>query len=88
MSSVNKPMAKKSSSNPLPPRAVRLLRESAGLALLGVALYLALILYGYDRPIPGGHTAAKPRPPVIPGGTAGAWLADLLLYLFGVSAWW
>ena len=23
-----------------------------------------------------------------PGGLAGAWLADLLLYLFGVSAWW
>src|SRR6185503_8612094 len=22
------------------------------------------------------------------GGAVGAWLADLLLYLFGVSAWW
>ncbi len=22
------------------------------------------------------------------GGVVGAWLADLLLYLFGVSAWW
>jgi S-DNA-T family DNA segregation ATPase FtsK/SpoIIIE len=23
-----------------------------------------------------------------PGGRFGAWLADLLLYLFGLSAWW
>ena len=39
-------------------------------------------------PIRDGRTAAKRPPPVIPGGLAGAWLADLLLYLFGVSAWW
>jgi S-DNA-T family DNA segregation ATPase FtsK/SpoIIIE len=78
-------MAKKSSSNPLPPRVVRLLRESTGLALLGVALYLVLIFYGYERADPGwSHRGAA----IVqnPGGPAGAWLADLLLYLFGVSA--
>ena len=86
MSSV-KSMAKKSSPNPLPPRVVRLLRESAGLALLGVALYLVLIFYGYERADPGwSHSGAATVQN--PGGTAGAWLADLLLYLFGVSAWW
>ena len=87
MSFVNKPMAKKPSSSPLPPRLVRLLRESGGLALLGVALYLALIFYGYDRTDPGwSHSGDGPAHN--PGGLAGAWLADLLLYLFGISAWW
>lgn len=88
MSSVNKPMAKKTGSNPLPPRAVKLLRESAGLALLGVALYLALILYGYDRADPGWSHSGETSSAGNPGGLAGAWLADVLLYLFGASAWW
>jgi S-DNA-T family DNA segregation ATPase FtsK/SpoIIIE len=87
MSVANKPMAKKPSSSPLPPRLIRLLRESVGLALLGVALYLFLIFYGYERSDPGwshsGDGAVHN-----PGGIAGAWLADLLLYLFGISAWW
>lgn len=87
MSFVNKPMAKKPSSNPLPTRIVRLLRESGGLALLGVVLYLVLIFYGYDRADPGWSHSGD-SPPHNPGGIAGAWLADLLLYLFGVSAWW
>ena len=87
MSFISKPMAKKSNSGPLPPKVVRLLRESAGLALLGVMLYLALILYGYDRLDPGwSHTGEGTLKN--PGGVAGAWLADLLLYLFGASAWW
>jgi S-DNA-T family DNA segregation ATPase FtsK/SpoIIIE len=87
MSFVNKPMAKKASSDPLPPRVVRLLRESAGIALLGVALYLVLILYGYNRADPGWSHSGE-IPAQNPGGLAGAWLADLLLYLLGVSAWW
>ncbi|HEY6044328.1 MAG TPA: DNA translocase FtsK 4TM domain-containing protein, partial [Nitrosospira sp.] len=58
-----------------------------GLALLGGVLYLALILYGYDRLDPGwSHSGDGPLQN--PGGVAGAWLADLLLYLFGFSAWW
>ena len=87
MSFVNKPMAKKASSDPLPPRVVRLLRESAGIALLGVALYLVLILYGYNRADPGWSHSGE-IPAQNPGGVAGAWVADLLLYLLGVSAWW
>jgi S-DNA-T family DNA segregation ATPase FtsK/SpoIIIE len=87
MSFVNKPMAKKSSSNPLPPRLARLLREAAGLALVGVVLYLMLIFYGYDRADPGWSHSGN-APAQNPGGLAGAWLSDLLLYLFGASAWW
>ncbi|WP_072293955.1 DNA translocase FtsK [Nitrosovibrio sp. Nv17] len=87
MSFVNKPMAKKPGANPLPSRIVRLLRESWGLVLLGVVLYLVLILSGYDRADPGWSHSSDGFPRN-PGGTAGAWLADLLLYLFGVTAWW
>ncbi|MCC2682498.1 MAG: translocase FtsK [Nitrosospira multiformis] len=87
MSFVNKPMAKKISPDPLPPRVVRLLRESASLALLGVALYLVLIFYGYERADPGwSHSGDGPAQN--PGGMIGAWLSDLMLYLLGVSAWW
>jgi S-DNA-T family DNA segregation ATPase FtsK/SpoIIIE len=50
-------------------------------------LYLVLILYGYDRMDPGwSHTGEGTLRN--PGGTAGAWLADLLFYLLGASAWW
>ncbi len=80
-------MAKKTESNPLPPKIIRLLRESSSLALLGVALYLVLIFYGYDRTDPGWSHASGYSLIQNPGGHVGAWLADLLLYLFGVSAW-
>lgn len=80
-------MAKKTESNPLPPKIIRLLRESSSLALLGVALYLVLIFYGYDRTDPGWSHASGNILIQNPGGHVGAWLADLLLYLFGVSAW-
>ena len=53
-----------------------------------MALYLALILYGYDRADPGWSHSGETSAAGNPGGLAGAWLADLLLYLFGVSAWW
>jgi len=87
MSLVNKSMAKKPGPNPLPPRIIRLLRESSSLALLGVALYLVLIFYGYDRTDPGWSHASGDNLVHNPGGHIGAWLADFLLYLFGVSAW-
>jgi DNA segregation ATPase FtsK/SpoIIIE, S-DNA-T family len=80
-------MAKKTESNPLPPKIIRLLRESSSLALLGVALYLVLIFYGYDRTDPSWSHASGNILIQNPGGHVGAWLADLLLYLFGVSAW-
>ena len=80
-------MAKKNKSNTPPPKFIRLLRECNSLALLGVALYLVLIFYGYDRTDPGWSYASGDSPIQNQGGHVGAWLADLLLYLFGVSAW-
>ena len=72
---------------PLPARIVALLRESRWLLLLAAALYLILILYGYHRTDPAwsnNSTAAV----LNPGGAFGAWLADVLLFVFGFSAWW
>ncbi len=75
-------------SPPLPGRVARLLRESRWLALSVVAAYLVLILATYHRGDPGwSHSVAADRIRNA-GGQVGAYLADLLLYLFGVSAWW
>ncbi len=75
-------------SSPLPNRLAVLLRESRWLLLLAVALYLILILYGYDRNDPAWSHSASGAVPHNPGGVFGAWLADVLLYVFGFSAWW
>ncbi len=75
-------------SSPLPGRLAALLRESRWLLLLAVALYLILILYGYDRNDPAWSHSASGAMPHNPGGVFGAWLADVLLYVFGFSAWW
>ncbi len=81
-------MQEKTVPQPLPDKIVALLQEARWLVLGGVALYLALILYGYDKADPGWSHAARVEHIANPGGRAGAWLADLLLYLFGLSAWW
>jgi len=65
-----------------------LLRESRWLLLVAVALYLILILFGFDRADPSWSHSASGAVAHNPGGMLGAWLADVLLYLFGFSAWW
>jgi|CXWL01.1.fsa_nt_gi S-DNA-T family DNA segregation ATPase FtsK/SpoIIIE len=72
----------------LPSQLTTLLRESRWLVLAAIAVYLVLILYGYDPADPAwshNETVGVTRNP---GGTIGAWLADVLLSLFGLSAWW
>ena len=74
-------------AEPLSPKLSRLLREASWLLLAAVGCYLALILLTYHRSDPGwSHTGGE----VVrnTGGPFGAWLADLLLSVFGVSAWW
>ncbi|MBI4808381.1 MAG: DNA translocase FtsK 4TM domain-containing protein [Nitrosomonadales bacterium] len=73
---------------PLPERLLGLLRESRWLLLVAVALYLVLILFGYDRADPSWSHSATDATIGNPGGVFGAWLSDVLLYLFGFSAWW
>ena len=73
---------------PLPERLLGLLRESRWLLLVAVALYLILILFGFNRADPSWSHSASGAITHNPGGVLGAWLADVLLYLFGFSAWW
>ncbi|MCC6867493.1 MAG: DNA translocase FtsK 4TM domain-containing protein [Burkholderiales bacterium] len=70
------------------PHFARILRESAWLmAAVGVA-FLTLILATYSRTDPGWSFSGTGDPVRNGGGAVGAWLADLLFYLFGASAWW
>jgi len=73
---------------PLPNRLVRLLSEARWLATAVALLYFVLILLSYNKADPGwSHDNSVPHVANL-GGRAGAWVADLLLYIFGFSAWW
>ena len=73
---------------PLPNRLVRLLSEARWFALAALALYFVLILISFDKSDPGwSHASVVPKVHNL-GGRAGAWLSDLLLFIFGFSAWW
>ena len=65
-----------------------MLREAGWLLLLAVALYLALALATYHRGDPGPFFSGTGAALANKAGVAGAWIAEALLYLFGVSAWW
>ncbi|MEK7737406.1 MAG: DNA translocase FtsK 4TM domain-containing protein, partial [Pseudomonadota bacterium] len=81
-------MAEKTNVQPLPEKIVALLQEARWFALAAAAVYLGLVLGGFDPADPGWSHAAQVDHIANPGGRFGAWLADLLLYLFGISAWW
>ena len=72
----------------LPNKLLALVGESRWLLFAALSVYLVLILFGYDRDDSAwSHSAAN----VIahnPGGVLGAWLSDILLYVFGFSTWW
>ena len=72
----------------LSPRMARLLRESWWLLIVAAFLYLALTLFTYTQSDPGWSRTGTGAPIANRGGIVGAWLSDLLLYLFGLSAWW
>jgi S-DNA-T family DNA segregation ATPase FtsK/SpoIIIE len=72
----------------LSPRMARLLRESWWLLVAASFLYLALTLVTYTKTDPAWSTTGVGGAIANRGGVVGAWLSDLLLYLFGVSAWW
>ena len=77
-----------SRSQPLPEKISLLLQEARWLILGVMSLYVGLVLVGYSEADPGWSHAADVARVANPGGRFGAWLADLLLYLFGVSSWW
>ncbi|MBS0321923.1 MAG: DNA translocase FtsK 4TM domain-containing protein [Proteobacteria bacterium] len=70
------------------PRATRLMQESWWLLVVAAIAYLALILASYTRNDPGFSYSGPEASVQNRGGVVGAWLSDLMLYLFGLSAWW
>ncbi len=68
-------------------RAIRLLREARWIGLCFLALFLLLILISYDSRDPGWSHAVVVQHIHNLGGKVGAWFADLMLYLFGLSAY-
>ncbi len=84
----DKPGAVRSADNPLPPQIAALLRESWWLAVVVLALYLALILFTFDKADPGWSHSSTVEHIRNSGGRIGAWLSDILLFVFGFSAWW
>ncbi|GGI53331.1 DNA translocase FtsK [Oxalicibacterium solurbis] len=71
-----------------PGRIARLLSEARWLILAVVTLYLMLIFLTYSPVDPGWSHANVVAKLHNLGGRVGAWLADLLLFIFGASAWW
>ena len=64
-------------------------KEAWWLLFSVVGLYLALILATYYHDDPSWtHSASEHAIVHNAGGALGAWLSDMMLYLFGFSAWW
>ncbi|MGX4639984.1 DNA translocase FtsK [Massilia sp. SYSU DXS3249] len=76
------------SRTPLPSRLARLLLEARWIAMAAAFLYFVMILLSYNKADPGWSHANTVADIANLGGRAGAWIADLLLFIFGFSAWW
>ncbi|TCJ20187.1 DNA translocase FtsK [Parasulfuritortus cantonensis] len=85
---VRRPPPAAKNRKPLAPKVVRLLREAWWILVVGMALFLVLILGSYDKADPGWSSTGSAETIANTGGAFGAWLADLMLYLLGASAWW
>ena len=65
----------------------RLLLEARWFVSLGLCLALFAILITYSKLDPAWSHASFDIPTNL-GGRAGAWIADLMFYMFGISAFW
>ncbi len=66
-----------------------LIKEAWWLGLVLVGLYIAVVLFTYHPDDTSwSHIAPENAQIQNSGGYVGAWVSDLLLYLFGFSAWW
>lgn len=71
------------------PQKTRLVREAWWLVLVAIGAFLALVLFTYHRDDPAwSHSISAGETVHNAGGVFGAYLSDILLYLFGFSAWW
>jgi S-DNA-T family DNA segregation ATPase FtsK/SpoIIIE len=83
-----KSRARRAPPRPLPPRLMALAREAWWLVLVLVALYAVLVLFTYSKADPSWSHSTGSDEVHNAGGHFGAWAADLLLYAFGISAYW
>jgi len=74
---------KRMSAELLPGQLVRNLREVGMITLVALALFLVIALVSYDPEDPGWSHAVATDSIANSAGKAGAWIADILLYLFG-----
>jgi DNA segregation ATPase FtsK/SpoIIIE, S-DNA-T family len=81
-------VAQKSGTSPLPARLAGLLREARWLLVAVAAVYLLLILATFHRTDPSWLHSATGAVAQNAGGAFGAKLSALLLWLFGLSAYW
>jgi S-DNA-T family DNA segregation ATPase FtsK/SpoIIIE len=81
-------LGQKGGPAPLPARLAGLVREAKWLLLGALALYLLLVFVTYHRGDPGWSHTGTESVARNAGGALGAWLADIFLYLFGLSAYW
>jgi S-DNA-T family DNA segregation ATPase FtsK/SpoIIIE len=65
-----------------------LLRESRWLLFVACAIYFTVVLLGYQHADPAWSHSGSGAITRNPGGVLGAYLSDVLFYLFGLSAWW
>src|SRR5882762_6472753 len=67
-----------------PTRGARLLREAMWIVGAVMVVALAIVLATFSPADPGFTHSATPAPTHNAGGRMGAWLADMLLFLFGL----
>ncbi|WP_024850805.1 DNA translocase FtsK [Hydrogenovibrio kuenenii] len=61
-----------------------ILKDAIVLACIGLSFFLFLVLFSYHGSDPGFETASASQDIQNYGGRTGAWIASLLLYLFGL----
>ncbi len=81
------PIKKTASDSPAVSHGI--VKEAWWFALVVVGIYLTIVLFTFYRNDPSwSHSASEDAIIHNAGGALGAWLSDMLLYLFGFSAWW
>ncbi len=69
-------------------RLVYLIREARWIIFAALAAWLTLVLFTWSPTDPGWSHSYRTEILHNRGGLIGAYLGDILLYLFGFSAWW
>lgn len=82
-----KSAGKNSTTSSGPSWLVRILREAGLIALAAVCLFLLIALVTFSPVDPGWSRAADVDVIQNSGGVIGAWIANILLYIFGYTGY-